>query len=264
MIKKILNDLTPPLIKKTYKRWFKTTTYRPEWVQLNNGIKMYMDRETQLFHAFNDGLDPFIYDHLEKELNKQELIVYDLGAHFGYHTLAFAKEKNVKKVYAFEPNPDNRKRLVMNTAKNPDLKEKITIIDKAISKEKGTSVFLAFKDVEQGVSSASMLQTEKSKAKRNDDLAREITVDIDTLDNLISDGLLLPPDIIKMDIEGAEYDALEGGLQMLVKNKPVLMIEVHTILNMYKLAELFKKLNYHYELIHVEKDGRVFIKAYYN
>ena len=35
----------------------------------------------------------------------------------------------------------------------------------------------------------------------------------------------LMPRIIKMDIEGAEFDALQGGMQMLIKGKPVLMLE---------------------------------------
>ncbi len=262
MMKSIINDLTPPFFKKAYKRFFKKTTYSPEWVMLDKGTYMFMDVNTELYKAFNAGLDLFIYNNLEEELTTENLIVYDLGAHFGYHTLKFAKENKVKKVYAFEPNPDNRERLIMNINRNSYLKEKVSIVEKAISSKKGTSVFLAFNDIEQGVSSASMLQQEKLIAKRKDTLARKIVVSIDTLDNLVSEGLLLPPDIIKIDIEGAEYDALDGSRELLRKNKPVLMIEVHTILNMYQLAGLFNEINYQYKLINTEKDGRIFIKAY--
>jgi FkbM family methyltransferase len=261
-MKRMINEITPPIIKKFIKSVFKKPSYSPEWVILSDGFTMYLDKNTELFHFYNKGLDPYIYKNLEKELSKKNLIVFDLGAYFGYHTLKFAHKDNVKHVYAFEPNPDNRERLVKNIKKNPGAKEKITIIDKAISNEKGTSVFLAFNDIEQGVSSASLLQKEKSMAKRNDTLAREITVNMDTLDNLIGDGILLPPNIIKLDIEGAEYDALEGSRKLLLQNKPVLMIEVHTILNMYQLAGFFSEIDYQYYLIHTEKDGRVFVKAY--
>ena len=178
--------------------------------------------------------------------------------------MKFAKNNNVKHVYAFELNPDNRERLIKNIDKNPGLIEKITIIDKAISNIKGEVVFLVYKDIERGVSSASSIQYGKEKTARNDKIAREILVETDTLDKLIKESPLPPPDIIKMDIEGAEFLALQGGVGLLKKKKPALLIEIHTILNMYNIIELLTSLGYRHEIIHTENDGRCFMRAITN
>jgi hypothetical protein len=41
------------------------------------------------------------------------------------------------------------------------------------------------------------------------------------------DSLDLAPDVIKIDVEGAEYDILVGGEQTLLRHDPALLIEVH-------------------------------------
>ena len=48
---------------------------------------------------------------------------------------------------------------------------------------------------------------------------------------------------------------------LLKKQKPTLLIEIHNILNMYNIIELLNKLEYKYEIIHTESDGRCFLKA---
>ncbi len=264
MIRQFLNDLTPPILKNIYKRTFQKKVYNPEWVTLKNGITIFIDKNIDFYNRLKEGYDSFIYDNLKIELKKQNLVIYDLGAHFGYHSLTFAKKAgSSSKIYAFEPNPKTKERLLMHLNQNPELNQQITVIDKAISNKRGESVFLAFQDLEHGTSSASFLMKDKTKARRNDDVAREIVVKTETIDYLIENKVISPPNIIKIDIEGAESDALEGSLKTLVKFKPILMIEVHSILNMYELIELFKRINYQYKLIQVEKDGRCFLKAFY-
>jgi FkbM family methyltransferase len=44
---------------------------------------------------------------------KNNIIVYDIGANIGYHTLAFSK--HVRHVYSWEASPQNYKLLKMNT-----------------------------------------------------------------------------------------------------------------------------------------------------
>jgi len=48
-----------------------------------------------------------------------------------------------------------------------------------------------------------------------------------TLDSLIGQGEVLAPDVIKMDIEGAEYDALCGALNLLKEKRPKLFLATH-------------------------------------
>lgn len=49
-----------------------------------------------------------------------------------------------------------------------------------------------------------------------------------TLDELLERGTIQPPDLIKMDIEGAELSVLRGATRLLAEHRPSLIIETHT------------------------------------
>ena len=55
----------------------------------------------------------------------------------------------------------------------------------------------------------------------------EITVPIARLDTIISSDNLSKPDVIKIDVEGAEKDVLDGAAHILRSARPVLLIELH-------------------------------------
>ena len=72
--------------------------------------------------------DSFIYDFLSTR-NLEGCIIWDVGAHFGYHTLSFANLVGAKgKVLAFEPNKHNLERLRKNINRNINLSNKIFIV----------------------------------------------------------------------------------------------------------------------------------------
>lgn len=54
------------------------------------------------------------------------------------------------------------------------------------------------------------------------------------------------PELIKIDVEGAEYDVLQGGLRTLKKHKPILVIEVHSKLLEERCSEFLNDLGYSY------------------
>jgi hypothetical protein len=63
------------------------------------------------------------------------------------------------------------------------------------------------------------------------------------MDSLIDRGERAP-DVIKIDVEGAELLVLRGGRKLLVEKKPLLLIEVHHICLMFELQQLFPQLGY--------------------
>jgi hypothetical protein len=119
--------------------------------------------------------------------------------------------------------------------------------------------------VDCGVSSGSFISDahtyyEKSAAY----LASFETVDVETfpLDEISAlIGCGIRPDIIKIDVEGAEGSVLEGAVGILNSYKPVILIEIHSIYGMLKTCEILREANYTITLMKEEADGRCFLAA---
>jgi hypothetical protein len=54
---------------------------------------------------------------------------------------------------------------------------------------------------------------------------------------------------------------LQGGLKLLRKHRPLIVMEVHSIYNMLKTSELLHSVRYKLVLLKEEPDGRCFIAA---
>jgi FkbM family methyltransferase len=138
---------------------------------------------------------------------------YDVGANVGFYTLLASRLLGpTGRVIAFEPSPRNlgflRHHLVLNSATN------VEVLDLAISDSEGVTQFSVGDD------------PKKSKITAAADIAAgDITVRTTTLDRLM--GELPPPDLIEMDIEGAEYAALCGAEQLLRRSSPAIFLSTH-------------------------------------
>ena len=64
------------------------------------------------------------------------------------------------------------------------------------------------------------------------------TIEVDKIDDLISDSI----SIIKMDINGAEYQAVQGAAKTIMNNRPRLAVKMHVKEDFYRLPILLKKI----------------------
>ncbi|MBD2193878.1 MULTISPECIES: FkbM family methyltransferase [Calothrix] len=146
-------------------------------------------------------------------------VCYDIGGFRGFFSavLALAGAKNV---YIFEPLPDNCQQIRAVMAANPNLLS-MSLQNIAVGDQKGEAEFLVMPEASMGKLSASSFQV---NAQENE----KITVQIDTLDNLVQSGQLEKPNLIKIDVEGAEILVLHGAIDTLQKCKPQLFIEIHS------------------------------------
>lgn len=189
--------------------------------------------------------DDFIYRALEGK-NLKGACCWDIGAHFGYHTLAFAALG--ADVLAFEPNPHNVVPLKMNFERNPDLSKRIRHIPAAVSDCDGETVFVQSRDV-TGPSSGSRLKNGTAPSPEEAYAAFEQTsVKTICIDTLIESGERIP-DIIKIDVEGAERLVLEGGIRLFTAHKPILLMEIHHICLMFHVQRLLSEVGYKLELL---------------
>ncbi len=142
----------------------------------------------------------------------QGAVIYDVGANVGIYSLIASLRVGVTgRVYAFEPLDQNlrylRRHIMLNNALN------CTVIETAISNKEGTRRFSA-------------AARESSMAKLSPD--GEILVPSTTLDSCIyGEKRLRPPDILKIDVEGAEREVLDGSTRALSEFHPKVFLEIH-------------------------------------
>lgn len=191
--------------------------------------------------------------------------IFDVGAFIGSSSLIFSKYVGEKGcVVAFEPNPYNAKKIKKNLSLNPNYSKNIKLFECALAEEEGEMPMTLSADVDNGPSSTSRLNTSHSTI-RNENLPKsfkEFLVDVETLDLFVKRENLIP-DIIKVDIEGAEHNFLLGARNVIKKYKPLLYIEIHSEFCALKCAEILLSLQYTMTVINEEEDNRVMIRAEY-
>ncbi|MBN1799982.1 MAG: FkbM family methyltransferase [Candidatus Lokiarchaeota archaeon] len=133
-------------------------------------------------------------------------ICFDIGANVGIYTLLFSRYS--KKVYSFEPLPRNISYLFRIISKN-NIKNAI-IVPCAVS---NTNEILKFKEGD-------------SIALGKLDKKGTIPVQSITLDNFVK-NLSIKPNMLKIDVEGAELAVLQGADELLRKSKPKILLSTH-------------------------------------
>jgi len=150
---------------------------------------------------------------LFKKIVKPGIAVADIGAHIGYYTrVASGLVGSGGAVYAFEPDPENFKLLQKNIGRMKNVKP----YQLAVSDKTGRIDFYHY-DARSGVHSTLPnvpLDFQKKK----------ISVEATDLDSFFAKLGVSKIDIIKMDIEGGEYAALQGMKKILSENRNLVLI----------------------------------------
>lgn len=135
-------------------------------------------------------------------------VVFDLGGGVGMWTVPLAKKVGAAgRVFAFEPDPTSFEALRRNLAENGLLN--VECFQAAISAQRGRVSFFLRPD--KDTHSIFEATDAPSPTGRQD----EILVDAYSLDYLIETEGLPIPKFMKIDIEGAELVAIEGGRKMI-------------------------------------------------
>lgn len=137
-------------------------------------------------------------------------IVYDIGAHVGYYTLLAARSVGPEgRVYSFEPLPRNAQFIDRHLRINR--LENVTFMQVAVADHAGSVHFGG------GVSSSTGRIIPQG----------ELEVQAVKLDDLLSSGVIQPPDVMKIDVEGAENEVLRGSVELLNRHRPGIFLATH-------------------------------------
>lgn len=138
---------------------------------------------------------------------RAEDVVFDIGAYHGVWAVLLAR--HAREVVAFEPHPDTfavlQETIAVNRARN------VSVSPVAIGGESSTTDFW-------GTGSGASLRPGQHRSPRN-------RVRVETLDSFVEQGAP-HPDVIKIDVEGAEHQVLAGARRSLPRARLV-CIEVH-------------------------------------
>lgn len=148
-----------------------------------------------------------IFDHLNIDYRNSSLV--DVGANIGNHSLFFGDL--FKKIYSFEPNPTTYEILKINTEN-----KNISTFNRGLGSKKDKLIL--FESLENN--GGSSLHMDKSAHE-----GKTYMVDIDTLDNFDFSNELVS--VIKIDVEGHEFDVLQGGKKLIDEMRPIIIFEVH-------------------------------------
>lgn len=240
----------------------------PKLVKLSKGnlkdVRLILTK-TYYQNVFVEGeYDKELFDDFQKNTCHKEIIL-DVGGFMGVDSLLFSKVVGPKgKIISFEPNPHNLNRMLLNFSKNYKLSKNISVINTALSNNTEDTEFILSNDIDNGYSSTSRLintHVEHSQKYLEDIGFYRQKVNQDTLDNFIKNTKLLP-NIIKVDIEGAEHLLLLGAQKYLKKHSPVLYIELHSQYCALKCTEIMDSLGYKNNILFEEPDNRILVKYY--
>lgn len=137
--------------------------------------------------------------------------VYDIGAHVGFYTLLSSRLVGPSgRVVAFEPSPRNLDYLTRHVELNR--LSNVTIIPAGVGERTGRCRF----------------EVGATNAMGHLSSAGEIDVPVIDVDTFVLSGSAPPPDVIKMDIEGGEFGALRGAVDVINRWRPLIFLATHS------------------------------------
>lgn len=230
---------------------------RPKLVEIHSeGVNFLL----KIFPLQNGGIDivihnektwePHISQLLKKHLQSGDTFV-DVGANIGYHSIFVAKMLNDNcTVHAFEPQNHLCAQMQTSIAEN-DIKS-VEIHSHGLSYTNGSEKFVVY---DENIGSSSLLGDRNINPLSISD---SYQIELVRLDDVIE--LDEAVKVIKIDVEGFEYDVLRGASAVIKRCMPVVIMEFSPELYEQRDADMaddiiqyFLKRNYSIKNV---KDGR--------
>ena len=146
-----------------------------------------------------------------------EGVFIDVGANLGQYLYQAEQCISNEKIFGFEPHPQLNQRLKR-------LFKGCHIYQVALSDQEGTAKFKIPYFDSREIHTRGTLKTEHKELEETN--AKLIEVTIDTIDHFTSSNGIQNVSVIKIDVEGAEFDVVKGAKETIQKSQPILIIEI--------------------------------------
>lgn len=247
--------IAPGYLYQVCETWGKYLANSPIESRLFNGCKVicnlqdHIQRQMFFFGAFEP-----VESYLFNQFIQPGMIVIDIGANIGNYTLIACKAVGQSgMVYSFEPVDTNFKMLSRHIEMNI-LSDIVQLENLGVWSENKFLQFSLF-DTELDDNFTNYIMGEY------DNVAKTTGCLSVSLDKYFEDKNIDRLDLIKMDIEGSEYFALQGAKNLIEKFRPVILMEINRIncqtigYDSNIIADFFKELDYKMYLINGTSDN---------
>lgn len=238
MIKTLLKSILPKRLVEHIKSYRKERRFQKRFAY-NRGKAFFKTVATEgvtfeisLNPYLNSGVDdviaelgvwePAIGAQIKKHLHKGGVFI-DIGANIGYHSLLAAKVLEGKgQVYSFEPQESIYLQFKDSIARNG--LTNITVYNTALSDHNGDETLYVREENSGGSTLLSIPETEGFH------IQSKLKVALVTLDSFIEKFKQV--DLIKIDVEGYEYEVFKGGRKLLEQFHPTIIMEFSPVFYM--------------------------------
>lgn len=206
---------------------------KPFTVRLRRGVDLSLLARSLDTYIVNEIWIDRIYTPSSRFAIRDGWVVVDLGGHKGiFSVFAATAAKNVK-VFAFEPSPENFNLLSHNIALNG--LSNVRAFNVAVSGESGESVLHLFPDHGQNT----LLQRANQQLRPTSD----VTVETWSLARILQE-VGAPVNLLKMDVEGMEYETLFSCPPEQLRKIERIALEYHedVVLTSHRVPELVEFL----------------------
>jgi FkbM family methyltransferase len=199
---------------------------------------------------YNTGrYEPSVRDKISESLDDGDMAL-DIGGHIGHHSITmrnFVGESGV--VLIFEPHPKNADNIRRTINKNDW--ENVELFEKGLSNDEGTQVLVE-----------NPTNTGGSSIKKKQTTGSEYEVEIVRLSKILSLKNIDCIKLIKIDIEGGEYEVIKDVKDML-GDIEIMILEIHAgILSNNQLNEIYEILSSKGNIKDIDNESALSISSF--
>lgn len=211
----------------------------------DTSAKFYVCQEGELFHLNSiPDKEEQTLDWIADRIQPGD-VFYDIGGHIGIYSCLIGSLDESINVVSFEPLPANANRIRENAELN---NLSVKVVEVALSDDND--------EVELYTNSS---QVGKGKASLQGNGTETIFIEATKTDDLIASNLIPEPNVIKIDVEGAELDVLSGMETLLKKDHcHSIVVEVHSWeASVREVKNKLREFEYNTNIIDMENRNHV-------
>ncbi|MFC7229645.1 FkbM family methyltransferase [Salinirubellus salinus] len=209
-------------LKRAYFRLYFALSGGTETVEFGDESATFEVTSYEEYHVVNvaGGAERPVIEALREELEPGD-VFYDVGANVGTYTCVVGKAIDGGQVVAFEPYGPNRQRIRRNAELN---RVDVDVLPVALSSTAGRVQLHVLDSTAPGTQESSIdpayADTDRSVSV--------VDVDAVTGDSLVEEGRIPPPNVVKIDVEGAGPSVIDGlEATLAYEDCRVLCVEPH-------------------------------------